>query len=266
MAQLLFTYRFRDSTKILKTLLVLVAISLSSSMFSQRLLLDGKISTADAIDVEGVTVFNISSNKGTISDAAGNFKIAVAVNDTLSVSAVQIENTTLVIGEEQLLNKKISINLSEKMNQLSTVTLRRPLTGYIGSDANIIPIEAPITATSIGLPNADLPKLSKTRRQLYAATSGPVDALLNMISGRTKMLKKHLEFEKTAALTLSLLEKFPESYFIDGLKIGKLNIYSFIFFCEDDPKYQTVMKQSTIEIIDFLEAKSEEYRRELREQ
>jgi hypothetical protein len=145
------------------------------------------------------------------------------------------------------------------MNELGTVTLRRKLTGYIGSDANIIPIEQPITATSIGLPNADLPQLSKTRRQLYAATSGPIDALANMISGRTKMLKKHLELEKTAALTLTLLDKFPESYYTDALKIEKLKIYSFIFFCEDDPDYQIIMKQSSIEIIEFLEKKSKEY-------
>ncbi|MCG2418555.1 carboxypeptidase-like regulatory domain-containing protein [Aequorivita sp. F47161] len=266
MAQLPFTNNSSRTLKVLRTLFALFAILLSSSMFAQRITVEGKINTADDIEIEGVNVFNISSNKGTVSDANGAFSIAVAVNDTLSVSAIQIQTTTLIIRQEEITNKKISINLSEKMNQLSTVTLRRSLTGYIGSDANIIPIQEPITATSIGLPNADLPQLSKTRRQLYTATSGPVDALLNMISGRTKMLKKHLEFNKTAALTLSLLEKFPDSYFIDGLKIDKLKIYSFIFFCEDDPKYQTVMKQSTIEITDFLEAKSEEYRLQLSKQ
>jgi hypothetical protein len=266
MAQISSTYTFREATRILNKLFILLAILLSSSMFSQRITVEGKINTADDIEIEGVNIFNISSNKGTITDANGSFTIAVAVNDTLSVSAIQIQTTRLIIRQEEITNKKISINLSEKMNQLSTVTLRRSLTGYLGSDANIIPIQEPITATSIGLPNADLPQLSKTRRQLYAATSGPVDALLNMISGRTKMLKKHLEFNKTTALTLGLLEKFPESYFIDGLKIDKLKIYSFIFFCEDDPKYQTVMKQSTIEIIEFLEAKSEEYRLQLSKQ
>lgn len=266
MTRIPFINIFQRTFPVLKSLLVVLLILLSSNVFSQRITVEGKINTADDIEVEGINVFNISSNKGTVTDANGTFRIAVALNDTLSVSAIQVASTTLIIGEEQMTSKKININLSERMNQLGTVTLRRPLTGYIGSDANIIPVQEPITATSIGLPNADLPKLSKTRRQLYAATSGPVDALLNMISGRTKMLKKHLEFNKTAALTLGLLEKFPESYFIDGLKIDRLNIYSFIFYCEDDPKYQAVMKQSTIEIIEFLEAKSEEYRLQLSKQ
>lgn len=228
-------------------------------MFSQRLNLEGKVGTTEDIDIEGINIFNLSTSRGTVTDAKGAFRIVVALNDTLSISAVHIQETTLVIGEEQMKNKKIIINLSEKMNQLSTVTLRRPLTGYIGSDANIIPTKQPITATFIGLPNADLPQLSKEKRQLYAANSGPVDALVSMISGRTKMLKKRIEFQKTAALTLALLDKFPETYFTDALKIDKLKVYSFIFFCEDDPDYQTVMKQSSMEIIEFLEKKSVEY-------
>lgn len=228
-------------------------------MYSQRLTLEGKVGTAGVTDVEGINIFNLSTSKGTVTDATGKFFIAITLNDTLSISAIHIQETTLVIGEEQMKNKKIIINLSEKMNQLSTVTLRRALTGFIGSDANIIPTIQPITATSIGLPKADLPKLSKTQRQLYASGSS-LDGLIDAISGRTKMLIKHLEYQKTAALTLALLDKFPKTYFTDALKIESLKVYSFIFFCEDDPYYQTVMKQSSMEIIEFLEKKSVEYR------
>ncbi len=251
---------FRKTFTILRSLLLVLGIFLSSNMFSQRLTLEGKIGTTEDIDIEGINIFNLSSSKGTVTDAKGQFWIAVALNDTLSISAVHIQDKTIIIGEDQMTDKRIIINLSEKMNVLSTVTLRRPLTGYIGSDANIIPTQLPITATSIGLPNADLPQLTPTRRALYTANSTPVDALLNAISGRTKMLKKHLELEKIDALTLALLDKFPETYFTDALKIEPLNIYSFIFFCEDDPNYKMIMKQSSIEIIEFLTSKSKEYR------
>lgn len=241
-------------------LTVLLIILFSSSLYSQRQQLEGNINAADDIDVEGVNIFNVSTNKGTVTDANGRFLISVKEKDTLSISAIHIQTTTLIIGAEQMTNKKIIIHLNEKMNELGTVTLRKPLTGYIGSDAKIIPIQETITATSMGLPNADKPKLTKTQRQLYAANSGPVDAVVNMISGRTKMLKKRLEFNKTAALTLTLLDKFPETYFTDELNIEKLKIYSFIFFCEADPDYQKTIKQSTIEILDFLKRKSREFK------
>ncbi len=232
------------------------------NVYSQRITLDGKINTIDDIEVEGINIYNLSTEKGTITDAKGEFKIAVSLNDSLSISALQIQNTILVIGEEQMVDKKITINLSERMNELGTVTLRRSLSGYLGTDANIIHTDQPITATSTGLPNADLKKLSKTRRELYTATSASVDALLNLISGRTKMLKKRIEFEKTYELTLSLLDKFPETYFTDALQIEKHKVYSFIFYCEDDPNYQNVMNQNTMAIMEFLKRKSVEYRAE----
>ena len=232
-------------------------------MYSQRVSLEGKISAEADVDKEGINIFNLSLNKGTITDSKGEFWIAVGLNDTLSISAVQIQSTTIIIGEEQMATRKITINLSEKMNELPTVTLRRALTGYIGTDANIIKTDEPITASSMGLPNADLRKLTKTQRQIYTASSGPLDIVLNMISGRTKMLKRHLEFERTYQLTLSLLDKFPETYFTDALKIEKFKVYSFIFYCEDDPDYKKVMNGNSMEIIEFLERKSEEYRRGL---
>ena len=62
------------------------------------------------------------------------------------------------------------------------------------------------------------------------------------------MLKKQLEFEKTYRLTLHLLDKFPETYFTDALKIEKLQVYSFIFFCEEDPDYQKTVQGNSMEI------------------
>lgn len=252
---------FQKINIVVKILLVLVILCISNNLYSQRQHLQGRVATSDDLEVEGINIFNVSTSKGTVTNEGGNFQIDVGLKDTLSISALHIQDTKLVIGEEQLKTQKIIINLSEKMNELSTVTLRRPLTGYLANDANIIPTQNPITATSLRLPNADLPKLSKTSRLLYAANSGPVDMLVNALSGRTKMLKKRLEFEKTAALTLALLEKFPKTYFTDALKIDTLEVYSFIFFCEADPDYQRVMKQDSMEIIEFLEKKSVEFRK-----
>ncbi|QAA80366.1 hypothetical protein EI546_00845 [Aequorivita sp. H23M31] len=260
MKQIFPTISFQQISPSLGILIVVFTIFFSSNTYCQRIHLEGKITAEADVDVEGINILNLSSNKGTVTDSIGGFWIAVALNDTLSVSAVHIQSTKLLITAEQILAKRISINLSEKMNELPAVTLRRSLTGYIGSDANIIRTEQPITATSVGLPNADLKQLSKTQRAFYTATSTPVDALINLVSGRTRMLKKRLEFEKTYQLTLSLLNKFPETFFTDALKIDKYKVYSFIFYCEEDPDYEKIMKSDTMQIVKFLERKSEEYR------
>lgn len=246
-------------------ILILCILFFSNALFAQRIPIQGKMVTTENVDVEGINILNLTSKSGTISDENGNFKIPVALNDSLSISAVHVEETIVVISEEQMEDKKIVIHLSEKTNLLHAVTLRRALTGYIGSDTNIIPTKKPITATSMGLPNADLPKLSKSESLLYAATSGPVDMILNAITGETKRLKKHIELEEKAQLTQSLLDKFPLTYFVDVLKIDQFKVYSFLFFCENDPEYKSVLGRNTMDIIQFLNKKSAEYRKQEKE-
>lgn len=229
-------------------------------MNSQSFPLEGKAYSLDDIDVEGINIFNLSANQGTITDTEGNFRISASKGDTLSISAIHIQETTVIITDEHIADRKITINLGEKMNELATVTLRRGLTGYLGTDINLIPTTEPITAFSLGIISVDIKPMAKEERLLYAANSGPVDAIANMISGRTKMLKNRLELMKTTALTQSVLKKFPETYFTDVLKIGKFQIYSFLFFCEEDPDYKNIAKKTTVEIMEFLGRKSEEFR------
>lgn len=240
-------------------MVVCLFLFISAITHSQQVLLEGRIVAAEETDVEGINIFNHSTSKGTISDTEGNFAIAASVADTLSISAVHIETKKIVISEEQVKYKKVKVLLEERVNQLPTVKLMRPLSGFIGTDVKLIKVNPPITAFGVGIPQADLKPLTKTERAIYAASTGPVDVVLNAISGRTKMLKKRLEFEKTYNLTLTLLEKFPETYYIQALGIKKHQIYSFIFFCEEDPEYKKAVKGKTMETIDFLRRKSKEF-------
>lgn len=231
----------------------------SDSVYAQRISIEGKIISTENIDVDGINIINKSSKSGTISDENGAFKIPVKLNDSLSISAVHIQETLVVVGQEQLDDKKIVVYLTEKRNLLKEVTIRRPLTGYIGTDSNIIPTKEAITATSLGLPNADLPKLSKAESLLYASQSGAFNMLIGAITGETKKLKKRAELEKTVILTEGLLDKFPLTYYVDVLKIDPFKVYSFLFFCEEDPAYKRIVKKSTMEIHEFLTRKSNEF-------
>ena len=251
-----------DSTPLLKPKYFILCffVLLCTGLNAQKLPIDRKVYSLENVDVEGINIYNRNTQQGVITDSQGDFKIAVSLGDTLSISAVHLQEATVIIQEEQVSNRKIIIELDEKMNQLATVTIRRGLTGYLGTDINLIPSTKPITAESVGIPIAIGKPMIKEERLLYAANSGPVDAIINMISGRTKMLKKQLELYKTTERTQSLLKKFPETYFTEVLKISKFQIYSFLFFCEDDPDYASIVRKDTITITEFLERKSQEFR------
>lgn len=258
-------YSHKNTSISIKHIAIVFALLFFNQLLAQKQLLEGKIISTENTDVEGINIQNLSKNTGTISDDQGLFRILTSLNDTLYISALHIQATTIVIGEEQIRDKKIIIELNEKMNVLNTVTLRRGLTGFLGTDTKIIPIKEIITASSIGLPNADIKPLTKAQSLLYAANSGPVDAIINMLTGRTKLLEKYVALEKKTRLTQNLLDRFPESYFTQVLKIDRFKIYSFLFFCEDDPEYEKIMKRTNMEIIEFLDRKSDEYHRSLTE-
>ena len=108
----------------------------STSIFSQnieRIELKGTI-IVDRNDREGVTVYNSSSEKGTITDADGKFTIQVALNDRIEFSALQFEDFTVIITQEMIDAKEISVFLIEQVNKLDEVLiLPHNLTGNLSS-------------------------------------------------------------------------------------------------------------------------------------
>mgnify|MGYP003638983303 FL=1 len=89
-------------------------------------------------DVEAVTVFNKSSNKGTITNNKGEFKLKVALNDVIEISALQFQTVTVTIDTDIVKSKQLKIQLVEQVNQLDAVTLSSGLTGNIETDvANV---------------------------------------------------------------------------------------------------------------------------------
>ena len=65
--------------KIIAFILVLSALQINSQTFG-RIEVNGKI-IVESNDVAGITVFNKSSNTGTITNEKGEFVLKVALND-----------------------------------------------------------------------------------------------------------------------------------------------------------------------------------------
>ena len=95
--------------------------------------LEGQV-FASSNDVEGVTIFNTSTNKGTITNEKGEFVISVAENDILEISALQFQPQKITITKEVLKSKTLKLFLVEHVNNLDAVFLMSGLTGNINQD------------------------------------------------------------------------------------------------------------------------------------
>tara|TARA_R110000868_G_scaffold3388_1_gene21866 strand:+ start:889 stop:1686 length:798 start_codon:yes stop_codon:yes gene_type:complete len=109
------------------------SLSFLWSQTNQRIEINGII-LSENNENEGISVFNVSSNKGTITNNNGEFIIKATVNDRIEVSALQFKPTIVVVDETVIKTKTIKIYLVEQVNQLDAVLLSIGLSGNLGSD------------------------------------------------------------------------------------------------------------------------------------
>jgi len=120
--------------KLVPTILIFLIASLSFSQEKQRVEVTGKIIVKDN-EIEGITVFNSSSEMGTISDFDGNFKIEVGLHDRVEISALQFQKFTVIIDEGIVSERKMTVYLIEQVNKLPEILVSPyDLTGNIVVD------------------------------------------------------------------------------------------------------------------------------------
>jgi len=224
-------------------------------------------------DVTGVTVQNITHQKATITDFDGNFSVTVRVGDTLVFSAVQFRRKVVPVTEALMGSTFVQIPLEEFVNQLEEVTVQPfGLSGNITSDLSGLALEKDVSAEALGLPNADVKIITQSERKLFEADHGKflylglgfgvnINKILNRLSGRTKRLKKQVATDHRYAQTQSVQESVEDSLFLRELHIPREKIADFMYFCEVDDEFQTlVAKGDPLNLWDYLMDRSKLYR------
>ncbi|MEO9892676.1 hypothetical protein [Aurantibacter sp.] len=227
--------------------------------------LKGKVYSADG-DVAATHILNISSNKFTISDIDGFFEIPVKLFDTLVISAVQFKRKEIVVTLALLEQELAQIQMEDALTELSEVVVRPyNLSGDLSRDAANLNTGRIITASTLNLPNAYVKLPSKAERELFAATANPimsVDPLINAITGRTKMLKQRVQRNSEYNRTQRVRAFYVDSLFRTDLKIPEEQIDAFMYFCEVDDSFQTIVdSHDRLKIWEYMRRKSVIYRK-----
>ncbi|WP_165747794.1 carboxypeptidase-like regulatory domain-containing protein [Cellulophaga sp. Z1A5H] len=242
---------------------LLLAVSFSSqaqSHFSKEI--EGKVSSADG-DVAATHVLNVSTKKAAITDIDGFFRILASLQDTLVFSAIQYQRKEIVVTAEILTSKTIYITLNPALNELKeVVVMPYNLTGNLTTDMRSEPV---VVAATLGLPNAYVVKKTQSERKLNEATTGgglvPINPIINAITGRTKMLKDRVKRDEKYARTERVRAFYMDTLYVTELKIPALKIDDFLYFCEVDDSFSSVVDtHDKIRIWEFLRKKSKVYR------
>ena len=216
--------------------LLLLLCQISFGQTAGEKLIHGKI-IVESSNAAGVTVINIVNEKSTKSDSNGEFFILAKADDLLVFSSLNLEYHRKIIEEEDLKSDVIIIKMTAKITELEEVIVNR---------------HPEVNAVSLGISSKGIKKYTPAERRLYTANSTPGDALLNLMSGRTAMLKKEIEVEKKERLLMLFSSLFDDAFFTQTLKIPADYIKGFQYHCVEDKKIAEELLTKNKTKIEFL--------------
>lgn len=229
--------------KIILQFLCLVVLATSSvfSQESQRIEIEGQI-IVDYPDIDGVTVFNTSSNKGTITNKKGKFKIKVMQNDQIVVSALQFKQFTIIISETIIEAKSMTVFLVENVNKLDEILiLPYGLSGDLSTD---------VSNTKTINPNLDKEYFGLANVRKYEFTDDYKSKIYNHEMDKNEfyngvdfvkivggLLKPVFSKQSSEANKQSTIEnfraKYSTEYLLERLKITHDEVGHFVNYIED---------------------------------
>ena len=204
------------------------------SQESVRIALNGKIN-ANTLDLEGVYVINLKTEKSTITEKSGYFSIAAIEGDTILFSAIHLKEIRVVLGKEDF-QKEFLVKMESRITSLKEVVIKR----YDN-----------INAVSLGISPSGMLHRTQAERKLYTAKSTTGDALLNLMSGRTAMLKKEIVVESKLSFIKQIDNMFNEDYFRSILKIPLEYIKGFEYYIVENERFTTILKTKNKTQIEF---------------
>jgi hypothetical protein len=260
-------------------LLVLLFLSttiLSFSQDTQRIEISGKI-VVNSEDLENVTIYNSSSNRGTLTDENGKFKIEVAMFDILEVRALQFQDFKVIIDKNIIDSKKATIFLVERVNKLNEVViLPYDLTGNLTADMESVRTFNPdLDAIYFGILDIsayEFPDDYKSEVENIAAR-GPANDLRYQMDGaaligfllkplfQSSKDKQEKKKEELVAISSNGLRDYYSTRFIvDNFKIPEDKVDEFVTYLESNElDYSLLKKGKEMEFLEFLNQKSKDF-------
>ncbi len=180
-----------------------------------------------------VTVTNLSTQQGVVSDEEGFFYLTFPAQDTLQLSAVNYEPYRLYFGDTaRATNYDLKIRLSERTYQLENVTV------FAFRD------EAAFKRAVLALD--DLPEPEKVvvpgayqgpRQEKKASVGSPISFILDRFSKRAKYEQQVQQAQQEATYQKALSKKFNRAMIEQVTGLNEERLDEFILFCRLEDRF-----------------------------
>lgn len=261
----------------MKNLLLLFVFCLSFSAISQdikRVNVNGTI-IVEGNDIEGITIYNSTSNIGTVTDVNGEFTIAVALKDLIEIRALEYQNFDVIVNEAILESKTMSIFLIEEINKLDDVIITaKGLSGNIKADISKVKVFSPkLDAIYFGIKNKDAYNFTDDNRSqienagMYSQGQAMVNGL-NVVNIVDQLLiplfRSEVNDKKAAGIpevpAKSIKYYLGSNFLVENFDIPEYRVEEFIRYVEDEAfNFDLLNYGHEMEFLQLLSEKSETF-------
>jgi hypothetical protein len=257
--------------KLIFTSLCLVFIQILTAQISDRVYIAGEIIVPANGEVSQIEIINKNTNKGTVTNQYGQFGISVKLGDRLRFEAIQYQNFTVVIDENIVKKKKLTIKINDEVNTLDEVIVSPyDLEGNIEVDArkvNATYFKAPGDGSKSILNDYDGTQPNIRTQTINESLNTEQQFIRNGLNVanifRTILASKELTVDHKLPENVDVMVRkiYKDSFFKENLNIDKDKINQFIFYVEDKGLSKVMLKKGNeLDLIEFLIQKSKEFK------
>ncbi len=247
----------------MKNSLFFLLLVLSFPLFAQneRIEIQGNIQVPLGAEAGGITVYNLVSHRGAVTDDEGTFEIAAKLNDSLAVSAVQYQKFIVIMDKGVIATKMLNITVREAVNELEEVIVRPyDLSGNVNVDIQKVKVFVdPLEMDSEEiLEKPYYPPANQAPVKNIAMDDPYMKNGLNFVNifkavfnsdsnGKTYSNKPKKDVE------IKVRELYEDEFFQEYISIKKENIGEFIFFAKNNGLNDKMMQKGhELDLIEFL--------------
>ncbi len=204
-------------------------------MAQQRQTLLGKVMANEAA-LPGAFIINKQTGEEVKSGQDGGFTVAAKAGDKLVVYSTGTDVREFYINADTFVNMPYVLAVEVKAEQLDEVVIQKPA----------------VTSESLGLVPEGQKTMTVAERRLHAASTGPLDIILNLLSGKKAKLKRELATERKEAAMDNLNGLVNEEEFAARYGIAPEQVQAFLFYVIDQPEIVKAVNQSNEGLLDVL--------------
>lgn len=188
----------------------------------------------------GIFVINTVTGTEVRTDKDSKFTLPAKPGDKLAVYGKNIEDRQFAVSKDSFTQTPYVLEVNAKATQLQEVVI---------NDVN---------EEKLGLVPKDQIRMTVAERRVHTAKSGiGLDLLLNVLSGRLKMLKKALETERKEQL-MAVIDGIFTDEELANMGVPRDLARGFLFYAIEDPKMadairsknESLMKLTLMELSD----------------